>query len=575
MRKCKIWATDSYKVLPTKSAGCQDLPVAMTLAELMSHPAVADSVVDSPSVADYGLRVVRDVRHVTDGDVITPRAGDLLVLDDRAGAKRTSLLREVIGECQGAGVAGILAWGDLDAALLGGPIADLARENDVPLVLLADLDDAADVLPALRTAVRDAQLADARGVERVHEVFTRLSTADVSRSSPAEVLREVSRLTGCAAVLESHHHQVLAYDLGEADAAAVFANWEVRSSRATSPRRTFFAPGERWLVTTVGALGEDWGRLILLVDGAPTHIQTMVAERSAAVMALHRLAIRDIESIERHTHRILLTSVLSGQSDAELHRHLDSIGFRAAGGQLVGVAVQPVWPEATAPDFMSAASQQSTRDLADAVATTARAEGLSALVAAVDVDSVAVVLRLPRSAAVDTALERFARQVHEAAGGLQGSPNAVIVAAGTPVSHLDEMARSLHEALHVASAASTDPSTRDLYRLSDTHIRGFLELLKDDSRLPALVDRELGPILRGDDRSKPALLEVLSVFISANLNKLTTARKLGMSRPTLDARLREIERRLAVRLADAETVTSLHFALMAHRLLQSESSRTR
>jgi purine catabolism regulator len=127
----------------------------------------------------------------------------------------------------------------------------------------------------------------------------------------------------------------------------------------------------------------------------------------------------------------------------------------------------------------------------------------------------------------------------------------------------------------VASAASTDPSTRDLYRLSDTHIRGFLELLKDDSRLPALVDRELGPILRGDDRSKPALLEVLDVFISANLNKLTAARKLGISRPTLDARLREIERRLAVRLADAETVTSLHFALMAHRLLESESSRAK
>ena len=153
--------------------------MAVTLAELMSHPSVAGSVVDAPSIADYGLRVVRDVRQVTDGEGITPRAGDLLVLGDQAGAERTSLLREVIGECQGAGVAGILASGDLDAALLGGSIADLARENDVPLVLLADLDQAADVFPALRSAVLDAQLADARGVERVHEVFTRLSTADV------------------------------------------------------------------------------------------------------------------------------------------------------------------------------------------------------------------------------------------------------------------------------------------------------------------------------------------------------------------------------------------------------------
>ena len=318
--------------------------MAVTLAELLTRPPANSLLADAAPLMEHGLRVVRDVRLVTPGVPLAPRAGDLLIVCEPMDTEAVGALAYTIAECQGAGVAGLMASKQGCPPTAPGSLADAAHENDVPLILVTHVDDWDHMIHSLRQTVIDSQLADARAAERVHEAFTKLSTAEVSNGSPAHVLREVTRLTGCAAVLESFHHQVLAYDLGEADASVVFANWEVRSSRASSPQRTFFVPEERWLVTIVGALGEDWGRLILLVGTPPTHAQTLAVERAAAVMAMHRLAIRDIESIERHTHRLLLTSLLQGQADAELYRHLSSVGFQASGGHLVGIAVQPVWP---------------------------------------------------------------------------------------------------------------------------------------------------------------------------------------------------------------------------------------
>src|SRR5215471_21392688 len=80
--------------------------------------------------------------------------------------------------------------------------------------------------------------------------------------------------------------------------------------------RTFYAQRPGWLVTTVGARGEDWGRLFLVCDAPPAPEDTVLVERAATTLALGRLLTRQAESLERQAHRTLISAIIE-QADAD------------------------------------------------------------------------------------------------------------------------------------------------------------------------------------------------------------------------------------------------------------------
>ena len=55
---------------------------------------------------------------------------------------------------------------------------------------------------------------------------------------------------------------------GRASPRRLLAGFEQRARAVAGTGRTFYDERMGWLVTTVGARGEDWGRVILVRDGA-------------------------------------------------------------------------------------------------------------------------------------------------------------------------------------------------------------------------------------------------------------------------------------------------------------------
>src|SRR5207244_13284631 len=117
--------------------------------------------------------------------------------------------------------------------------------------------------------------------------------------------------------------------------------FEERSRAMTGPGRTWYDAAAGWLVTTVGARGEDWGRVILVCDGPPGPGDRVLVERAATTLALGRLLTRQQESLERQGPRSLLSAVL-----AQAYAGPEEAGVRAralrlpvTGRQLVGVVV--------------------------------------------------------------------------------------------------------------------------------------------------------------------------------------------------------------------------------------------
>jgi purine catabolism regulator len=109
------------------------------------------------------------------------------------------------------------------------------------------------------------------------------------------------------------------------------------------------------------------------------------------------------------------------------------------------------------------------------------------------------------------------------------------------------------------------------YQVADVGLQGLVYLLRDDERLQRFRDRELGPLMAFDARHGSDLLRVLRTFLGQGGNKAGTATELGLSRPTLYARLAQIAAILKVDLDLAESRLSLHVASLALDATQLES----
>jgi PucR family transcriptional regulator, purine catabolism regulatory protein len=424
-----------------------------SVSEVLALPVMrrgVPKVVAGASGVDRRVRWVHaaevvDIAHLLRGGELVLTTGIALPADPAALTRYVDELAEV--RAAGIVVELIRRWSDeLPAALIAA-----AERRALPLITLARETRFVAITEAVGALILDAQVEELRAAEAIHERFTALT---VSGAEPAEILREVARSSGLPVVLETLTHHVLGYDAAGENPSELLANWEHRSRAVTLSGRTGYDESAGWLVTVVGARDDDWGRLVLLAPEQPSHRHVVVAERAASALALHRLVARDRDSLERQTHRSLLSALLSsGPVPVDLAARSAAVGVPLAGRRLVGVAVQPRSLVSPTPAI---AAQEVLRDLAEATALAAQRAGVLALVGVVDDTSVRALLALGRTGDVDPALKRLAREVHRVAVPRTRVP-PVVVAVGSTVSELADAPRSLTEASHVAEAALRNP----------------------------------------------------------------------------------------------------------------------
>ncbi|MFC4106286.1 PucR family transcriptional regulator [Micromonospora zhanjiangensis] len=543
-------------------------------------------------------RLVRWVHVAEVPDIATLLGGGELVLTTGIGLPADDDgLRAFVTGLADVGISGlVIELGRRYAASVPRVMVVAAERRGLPLVELRRPTPFVPITEAVHALIVDAQLTELRASEQIHQRFTELS---VDGAEPAEVVRQAAELAGCPMVLENLSRQVLAYDAAGESAGRLLDGWERHSRRIRVDGRTGYHPDTGWLVTMVGARGQDWGRLLLRWPGpdtssaphdmppsgvatppsgqvtAPTRLVILV-ERAASTLALGRLIRRDAEGLERQLHRNLLTALLDHA------RPVDEVALRA---RALGVPLERRWlvgvvvrhrADQPGPEPGSEAAQVRLRDLSEAVSDAVREAGLAGLVAALDEQAVGVLLTLHDQQVEGAALAAFAATLDRVRLGAAPPPagpapaGAVIVAAGSGVATAREARRSLIEARQVADAARRGRWDVVVFRLPDVGLAGLLHLLRDEPRLQTFVERELGALLSYDaEHPRDQLLDTLRAYLDHGRNKSAAAAAAHLSRPAFYDRLTRIAKITGANLDSVEATLSLHVALRARDAIQN------
>jgi len=457
-----------------------------------------------------------------------------------------------------------------------------ARSRRLPLIVLERETQFIAITQAVHAQILDAQVAEVRAAQRLNRVFTGLAVAGAGQD---EIVRQASELAAMPVILADLAHRVLACAAFGQEVAELLAGFAGRSRAAVVPGRIGYDAAAGWLVAAVGSAAGDWGRLIFVLPGPPGAGDLVLAERAAATLALARLADgRREESPERTAHRSVLDA-LTGAAYADLddlRARIVALGVPLAGRHLLPMVVRVAGGDRLA-------------GVADAVAAACQDLGVPAVAGTLRDRQLAAVLAMASGTGHDETLTRLATRLRR--GRVLGP--ADVIGAGPVAADLVGVPGALREASEAAGAAASlgrfagdraaadagaatvghgaaagHGAGRPFVRLADLGLAGLIYQLRDDPRMLAFAERELGPLLLSDERAGTDLAALLAVYLDAGGNKAETARRCGLARPTLYERLRQIEQVTGAGLDDAGSRLALHAALLIRSLGVPMDSKT-
>src|SRR6266571_3723680 len=301
---------------------------------------------------------------------------------------------------------------------------------------------AVEITEAVHAQIIDSQRDELRAAARLHEVFTDLSVAG---ASPAEIVRAAARLAGRPVILEDLTHSVLACEPAGQDTARLLADFAARSRRVSPAGGTVFDAASGWLVTPVGARGENWGRVLLACRQPPAPLDAALVERAAAALALTRLIARQRESLERQVHRTLISAILeqAGADPDEAAVRARALGVPVDGRQLIAVVVRLRDP---GPGL---SAQAQVLAAADAMADACRAERVPAIVGSLDDARAGALLSLDAKASADRVLTAVCGRIRQLLGRRADQRDGQVIAVGSVAESMQDARRSFLEAQQV------------------------------------------------------------------------------------------------------------------------------
>jgi purine catabolism regulator len=523
--------------------------VSLTVSDVVALPVVQAGDPEVLATAGMG-HPVRWI-HVSDvADLSNLLQGGELILT-RGGPLRRAPHRYLERLARARAVGVIVEFGtehvDIPMAL-----RETAERLDLALIALHREIKFVEVTEQVHRKLVADQFDEVAFARRVHELFTDLS---MRRADPTDIVEAAAELLESPVILEDLAHQVLAIATVGRSASTLLRDWARRSRRQAAGVLT------DWEISAVGRGEERWARLIAIEPAAQRVRTTMVLERAAQALVIHRMAERGRFDIEHRAQADLVDDVLRHRirSEDDVAARASALGLRPAGSYLAGVVRARQWRTDSDP----VAAQRRNMQLRDVVVRAATSLGHTGLFSVRGPGEVAMVLSLRGGHRGDRdVLDVLAAALARDASSQDGV-EGLVLGVSQPSVDLVEAIDQISEAAHIAEVAAGMPAGERLcFRLSDIRLRGLLSSLRDDPRVQRFAESELRKLILHDLENGDNLQEILRGYFELGRHKSALAIRLHMSRPALYAKLARIEKMLGVDLSDGESATSLHVAIL-------------
>jgi purine catabolism regulator len=495
--------------------------------------------------------------HVSDvADLSNLLQGGELVLTTGSALRRAP--RRYLERLAAVGAVGVVVELGADATPLPRSVSGIAEAVDLALVALHRQIKFVEVTEQVHRAIVADQYEEVDFTRRTHEIFTELS---MRRASPRDIAEAAAQLLDAPIVLEDLGHRAVAVAPAGRPASELLRDWE-RRSRLHSASGSGGEATEEWTVTQVGRGGELWARLIALQAPTGSARTTMVLERASQALVMHRMAEKGRFDVEHQAQAGLLEDVLRQRIrvEEEATARAFALGLRAVQEYVPATVRAGNWPADSDP---VAAQRRNTR-LLDVVARAVKASGNSGLFSIRNAGEIGMVLSLnpSRRRSPQAVLESLGKALRRDAER-EGDIHDVVLGVASPARGLIDAIHRITEASHVAEVALSLPADgRTCFWVSDIRLRGLVSLLRSDPRVQRFAESELRGLILHDIEVGDNCMDVLRGYLELAGNKSALANRLHMSRPSLYAKLARIERILGVDLADGESMTSLHVAML-------------
>ncbi len=499
------------------------------------------------------------------------RGGELVLSTGIALPPDADGLARYVAGLAAAGVSALaVELGSRYVSALPRALVTAATAADLPLIAFERETQFIAITEAVHAQILDAQHAELRASQRLHQVFTDLALAGAGQD---EIVARAAELAGCPVILADLAHRVLACAPAGQDVAAVLAGFAARSRAVGPPGRVGYDAAAGWLVARVGSADGDWGRLVFALPETPDAGTLVLAERTATTLTLASLAWsgRRAASPQRAAYQSVLAALAGrGFADpADLEARVVGLGLPVAGRRLVPVVLAvagPLGPSGTAAG-LAAGEASMADDAAGALSAACLDLRIPAIAATLDDRTAAALLALAPGADQDAALTRLTDRLRRS--GALGPAQSIGVALGA--TSVGDLPSAFGNAIKAAGAAArisagTGASRRPFVHLTDLGLAGLAYQFRDDPRMLAFAEHELGPLLLHDDRHGTDLVAVLAAFLESGGNKAAAAKHCRIARPTLYERLSQIQQVLGADLDDAGRRTTLHAALLIRQL---------
>jgi PucR family transcriptional regulator, purine catabolism regulatory protein len=484
--------------------------------------------------------------------------GELVLTTGLAFEDSPAEAARYLAELTAEGAAGVVVEITSQRPKAAAALRRAAEATSLPVILLTRRIRFVEVTEVVHRMLVAGQLAQLERSRQVHEVFTMLS---LENAAPEEIVARAAELIGAPVVLEDVAHLVLAFAPAGVPAPELLMGWAERSRLVHYREQTARAGREDWLQTPVGLRGQRWGRLVVPAGGGTTAEDdadaSMVLERAGQALTINRMAERDQRELGYQARAGLLHELRrpGALEEAEALARAAALGLEPAPDYL-----PVVFQLARQPGEEPIELQRRERALLDALQDVLPQARVPALAASLQAGSIGLLVAVPARQLEDPVLERLCGQLAEQTGPGRSSPDWTVgVGRGRP--ELLAAAAGLDEAAHVAESAAGLGAGKRFYRSADVRLRGLLSMLREDPRAVAFAEAELAAIVHDPDA-----LDLLQRYLASGGNKAQMARSGYLSRPTLYARLARLQERLGIPLDDAESRTSLHVALLLHRM---------